>query len=305
MPRTLSTSVLAAIAASQVSPVLFAVVAFADNTYYLFGGIGTLTPAGPASNPLSTFPYGETFTGLGWLVKLSSIPATNKVQAQNITLALSGIPSTLVSEAINQVRITGTATIFLGFYNSSGALLEDPIQVFAGGLDVPTLSDGGDTCTLSITCENPLLSLNLAPNRRFDDADQQIYHPGDLGLSFVDALAGLQLFWPAPANSGTPYPVLLTLAPNGSAVAVGSTQQITATLHFSDGSNFTVPPYTGSATSMIFASTNPSVASVDNTGLVTGRSEGECSIMARSTYYVSGGAPSGQYRAACGIAVYA
>src|SRR5580704_17972406 len=179
MPRSLSPTFLSQLASSGAcAPVLFVVLAFADQTLYLFGGVGTLTPAGPAYSPSSSFPYGQAFTGLGWLAKVSTVPQTTKVQAQNITLSLSGIPSSLVAEAINQVRITGTATVYLGFFNSSGALIPDPIQLFSGALDVPTLDDSGDTSTIAITAENTLLSLNEAPNRTFDDMDQQIYAPG-------------------------------------------------------------------------------------------------------------------------------
>src|SRR5271155_1103948 len=107
MPRSLSPTFLAQLASSGASaPVLFLVLTFANETLYLFGGVNSLTPSGPAYSATSTFPYGQTFTGMGWLGKISAIPQTTKVQAQNITLALSGIPSSLVYEVINQVRIT-------------------------------------------------------------------------------------------------------------------------------------------------------------------------------------------------------
>src|SRR5579859_2633595 len=199
MPRALSSAVLAAISAKTITLAQFAKIAFADNTLYLFNGVGTITPSGPPANPASSFPYGQAFVGLGWLAKLSSIPQTTKVQAQNIVLTLSGIPPSLVAEAVGQVRISGTVTIWYAFFDqSTGALLADPVQVFSGSIDVPSLNDGGDTSTISLACENTLLSLNLAPNRRFDDPDQQIYVPGDLGFSFVEQLANMQLFWPAP-----------------------------------------------------------------------------------------------------------
>src|ERR1700686_3891020 len=111
MPRIISTAVASAIAANTLKLAIFAQLAFADATYYLFTGVGTITPAGPPSNPASTFPYGQTFTGLGWLARISSVPQTTKVQSQNVVLSLSGIPSNLVLEATQQVRITGTATI--------------------------------------------------------------------------------------------------------------------------------------------------------------------------------------------------
>lgn len=309
MPRTLSTAVAAAVASGAVSLAIFVVDVFADDTVYAYTGIGPLTPAGPASNPLSTFPYGQTFTGLGWLLKLSNIPQTQKVQAQNITQSLNGAVAALVQEIVNQVRITGTATIYLGFFDDTGALIKDPVQIFSGGLDVPTLTDDGNSCVAGITCENPLLRLNQAPNRRLDDADQQIYYPGDLGFFATELLQTQQLFWPAPQNSGSPYPVQMTVTPNGAAIAVGGTQQMTVTMTYSDSSTYSIPGGGGGPSFVAdMATTNPAIATVDLNGVVTGVAEGECSVMVRIVYFTSGGggpAPSGQYRAAAGILVHA
>lgn len=296
MPRTFSAAALAALIAAANNPCLFVSIAFANETLYMFSGVGTITPTGPPAIATSTFPYGQTWTGLGWLGKISAIPQTTKVQAQNITLSLSGIPSQLVLDAVNQVRTYGTATIWLGFFDSSGNLILDPIQVFSGALDVPTLTDGADTCDLSITCESPLVSLNLAPNRRFDDADQQLKAPGDLGLSFVNALGNLRLFWPAPVASASPYEVSMTVTPNGADITVGGTVTLTVTLHWSNST-------TTSSSSGRFASTNPQVATVDQTtGVVTGIAPGVCSIVFRRTTF-NGTVPNLIQRCACSVIV--
>src|SRR5262249_33110687 len=158
----LSPAVLAAISGKVVSLAMFVQLAFRDNTLYLYTGLGSITPSGPAYSNLATFPYGQTFTGLGWLGKISSIPQTTKIQAQNVTIALSGIPSSLLNEAIDQVRVDGTLTVWYGFFDSSGNLLSDPVQVFFGAMDVPSLTDDGSTSTIAISCENTLLSLNQA-----------------------------------------------------------------------------------------------------------------------------------------------
>lgn len=297
---------LAAIAAKTLTIALFAEIAFADNTLYLFNGVGQLTPAGPPANPASTFPYGETFIGLGWLGKVSAIPQTTKVQAQNVTLSLSGIPANLVAEAIGQVRISGTATLWLGFFDASGNLLADPAQMFTGALDVPSLTDGGDTCSLSITCENSLISLNQAPERLFADMDQQIYFPGDLGMSFVENVQNMQLFWPAPLNQGSPYPVYATVNPSSIDVAVGATITVSATIKYSDGSTYTFPPGSGSGPSFIvtFASSNTAIATFDlPTHTIKGVSPGECSIMARFPG-IPAGTPDVQYVQAATVFVH-
>ena len=300
---------LAAIAEKTVTIAQFAQIAFADNTLYLWSGVGSIAPSGPPANPAASFPYGQTWTGLGWLAKLSAVPQTTKVQAQNITLSLSGIPASLLSEAIGQVRIAGTCTIWYGLFDTNGNLLADPVQVFFGALDVPSLTDSGDTSTISLTCENTLLSLNLAPNHRFDDPDQQLRFPGDLGFSFVQALGNIQLFWPNPVNNGTPYPVYMTVSPSSVDVAVGGSVTVEVTLHYSDGSTYTQPSGSGSGPAFIInaASSNPKIATWTYaiTGNVTGVSPGECSIMARIPGPSTGGGPGSTYRAICNIFVHA
>jgi hypothetical protein len=307
MSRLLSPTFLAQLASTGASaPVFFVVLEFANETLYLFSGVGTITPAGPAYNPLSTFPYGQPFIGMGQLGKISTIPQTNKIAAQNIALSLSGIPASLVTEAVAQVRITGSATVFLGFMNAAGAVIPDPSQVFAGSLDVPTLDDSGETSTISITCENPLLLLNEAPNRQFDDADQQIYYPGDLGMSFVDALGNLALFWPSPIQNAAVFAVDMFLTPNGADIAVGGTVQLSGTINYSDGSHYTIPPGSGSGAAWQggICSSNPKIATVSIGGLVTGVSPGICLIIARAVYPFSGSQPSNEKRVACTVIVH-
>jgi hypothetical protein len=312
--RSLSTAVAAAIAAPQVSLALFAELSFADNTYYLFSGIGQITPGGPAANPLSTFPYGETFTGMGWLAKLSTIPQTKKVQAQNTTLSLSGIPATLVAEALGQVRITGQVTIWLGFFDNDNNLLADPAQIFFGTTDVPSISDAAESSMIAITCENGLLSLNLAPNRQFDDTDQQIDYPGDLGFSFVTKLGNTPLFWPAPLTTGSPYPLFVTVNLSSPDIAVGGMCTATVTITYSDSSTHTQPGNTGSGPSFltVWASSNPKVAEVSlssTTNNVIGIAPGTCSIEFRIPFSPPGATPGTQgfsqvFRAAASLNVH-
>jgi hypothetical protein len=291
------------------SPGWFVVLEFANETLYLFSGVGTITPAGPAYSPLSTFPYGQAFIGVGQLGRISAIPQTNKVAAQNIVLSLSGIPPGLVTEAVAQVRITGSATVFLAFFGPSGAVIADPIQVFAGSLDVPTLDDSGETSTISITAENPLLLLNEAPNRQFDDMDQQIYFPGDLGLSFVDTLGNLALFWPSPLQNDAVFAVDMILAPDGADIPVGGTVTLSITINYSDGSHYSYPGGTGSGQAFIggISSMNPSIATVALSGVVTGVKPGICLIEARSVFpnpNLGGTQPSNEKRVACKIIVH-
>jgi hypothetical protein len=180
---------IAQLEAGFIKPVLFVELDFLDDTVYVWSGAWPI-------------PWnGQTWQGMGWLGAISLVPETIQTMAQNVTFSLSGIPSELLMDAIGAVRQTGKATIWLGFLDSSNAIISDPAQIFQGHLDVPTAADSGATSTISITAENALVSLNLAPNRRYTDCDQQLDFPQDLGFCDVTAIQAKYLQWPADLTS--------------------------------------------------------------------------------------------------------
>lgn len=185
MPRNLTSQMIAQLQAGLIKPALFLELDFLDDTVYVWSGAWSIVW------------NGQTWQGMGWLGAISLVPETIQVTAQNITLSLSGIPAELMVDAISQVRQNGTATIWLGFLDSSNAIVTDPAQIFQGHLDVPTLTDSGSTCTISITAENALVSLNTAPERRYTDCDQQLDFVQDQGFIEVTALQAKYLQWPA------------------------------------------------------------------------------------------------------------
>jgi Bacterial Ig-like domain (group 2) len=285
MSKNLSPAVLAQIASGSLRPALFLAIAFLDDTVYAWSGLGTLTAPGPAFDPDATFPYGTPFTGLGWLGQIQSVPQVADVVAQNVTLLLSGVPAELVGDAIHAVRQNSAATLWLGLLDGAGNVIGDPAQIFAGHLDVPTITEGAETCTIAITAENPLIDLNRAPSRRYTDVDQQIDFPGDTGFSFVQLLQDYSLVWPWPYQSNnadvSPAPPdFLTITPGESApiaLAAGGTQQLSCIETESEGPTQDVTTIGGS-----WWSSNPAVATVNaNSGLVTAVAQGMCVITKR------------------------
>jgi len=202
MPRNLSPAVTAAIAAPQKSLALFLEIVFVTETIYVWSGLGTVAPSGPAWDPGATFPYGQNFAGVGWLGKISDLPQNTELTAENMRLTLSGIPPELAGDAINGVRLSGSVTVWLAFLDSNNNVIPDPLQIWQGQTDVPTLSEGADVCTLDLTAENALIALNLASNRRFTTLDQQLDFPGDTGFDYVTAMQDLYLTYPDGTLNG-------------------------------------------------------------------------------------------------------
>jgi hypothetical protein len=307
MPRNLSPAVLAATIAPQKSMALFLELAFSNETLWLWSGIGPATGAGPAWDPGATFPYGQVFTGMGWMGRIDSVPQTSELTAENITLMLSGIPVELLGDVINSVRLTGTATLWLAFF-SNGVLLPDPLQLWLGALDVPTVTDGADTCSVSITVENALLALNSASNRRFTTLDQQLDFPGDTGFDYVSAMQDLYLPYPDGTTAGTNItPSNLDAAPaqtQSLVISPAGPQQLVIglTLQMKGVALFVAGPYANAAgtgfqtvtSAGLWSSSDTSVATVTNGsggnpsagggnwgtggGLVTAVGPGNCTI---------------------------
>jgi hypothetical protein len=113
-----------------------------------------------------------------------------------VTFSLSGIPSEMISISLSQVEHNRPATVWLGALDlSTGALIADPYQLFTGFTDVPTIEEGGDTSTITLTAENKLIDLDRARTRRYTTEDQQIDDPTDLGFEFVPSLQDATVVW--------------------------------------------------------------------------------------------------------------
>ena len=172
--RSLSSDMLAAIVAGTLAPIYLVALQFDSGTKYMWTGIGTVVW------------NGQDWEGQGDFLGVSSITQTGDLQAESITISLSGIDTGNVSSALTDVSTLSKANVWLGFLNlSTGAIISDPSPCFTGHLDVATVQDDGADIVISISCENDLIKLAQASERRFTNDDQQIDYPTDTGFQYV------------------------------------------------------------------------------------------------------------------------
>jgi hypothetical protein len=164
-------------------PLFLVSIQFANETIYVWTGLGDLSWSG------------HVYKGIGTLGQLSPITETTETQAQGITLSLSGIPTDLLGDALDNVTVSGKASVYLGFLSSAGALVADPILAFSGLTDQPSIDMSTDSATISIAVENKLTDLNRARGGRYTDADQRARHSTDAGLSYVSWLSDMGVNW--------------------------------------------------------------------------------------------------------------
>jgi hypothetical protein len=176
MARDLTADFKVEIEGRLVRPIIFVFLDFVADPVYIWSGVGTVSW------------NGHTWLGVGNLGGVSAVQETADTIAQNITLSLSGIPTEYLSDVIEAVQQNTDVQVWFGFLADDNSIVADPYQVFWGHIDVPTVTEGADTSTVSITCENPLIDLQRSANRRYTPDDQKIDYPTDKGFEYVASI---------------------------------------------------------------------------------------------------------------------
>lgn len=202
MTRPSTTAFNNAIAADNVDPFFAVKLEFESGSTRLWTGVGDISfEAGSGS---------ETFSGAGDLVSVSAVEETNDIESSGVTVALSGINSSLISLALSENYQGRNVTLYLGLL-SSGAVVADPYILFRGLMDMMDISDSGDTASIQVQAQNRLVALQKAKPRRFTQEDQKLIDPTDQGLSFVNDLQDKTITW----GTGKPEQGLPPVTHNG------------------------------------------------------------------------------------------
>ena len=183
MARNITADVITEITAGRCAPIVLCEMKFSSGTVNLWNGIGDLSWDS------------KTWNGAGQLASISALPEGSDVAAEGLTLSLDGIPTTFIQQVLTECRQGYPVKLWLGFLDSTGAVIADPYQSFAGRMDVPTIQEGADTCKVSITAESRMIDLKRARERRYTHEDQQIDYPGDTGFENVAALQNVSIVW--------------------------------------------------------------------------------------------------------------
>lgn len=181
--RALTPEVIAALEADTVSLALLFEGAFDGGTIRLWTGLGDLSW------------NGETWVGMGDLLAVSAVEDTDQVVAGSVAVSLSGVPADLVQTAIDEAQQGLPGQMWLAVLDSDGAVIPDPISMFAGRLDVPEIAEDEQTCTISISYADMLVDLTRTREWRYTSQSQRQLYPGDAGLDFVTWIQERELRW--------------------------------------------------------------------------------------------------------------
>lgn len=195
MARDLTTATKNALIAETVAPIMLFYGDFASGPVRIWSGYGDLSW------------NGNTWIGVGDFGGVSSVAESEDLRANGVTFTLNGIDPSLVSTVLTDTYQGRECSLHLGAINlSTGALIADPYQLFAGRMDVITIDESADTATISLQAESLLIDLNRPRERRYTYEDQIQLYPGDEGLEFVAGIQDKPIPWgvPTPASGTQP-----------------------------------------------------------------------------------------------------
>lgn len=172
-----------AVTADLVRPIILVQCAFDSGNLNLWNGVGNLT--------VSSVDY----VGAGTLLNIGQIAETSELQANGITVTLSGITDPLLAKARDEDYQGRELKVLLGAMDASNGVISTPVNVFSGFMDTMVINDSSETATIQIAVENRLIEFERTRVRRYTAEDQLIDFPSDKGLEFVADMAEKEIVW--------------------------------------------------------------------------------------------------------------
>lgn len=137
---------------------------------------------------------GQTYIGAGNILSIDLPSESTEISAKAIQIGVNGINSSIVSLALQEPYRDRVVKAYLLFF-SAGAVVQDPYNIFTGYINTMTISDAGETCTISVLAESKLIDLQRPRLRRYTSEDQKLSFAEDLGFDFVTDIQEKTINW--------------------------------------------------------------------------------------------------------------
>lgn len=129
-----------------------------------------------------------TWSGMGAIMSIDPIRETGSVESVGLKVTFSGVPSDLLSLALQTNVMGRTATMWVGVYSEAGALVATPVKEFEGRIDNLEISDMADNSQVVLSIESRLVTLLRAENLLYTDAEQRRRNATDGSMRFINTV---------------------------------------------------------------------------------------------------------------------
>lgn len=184
MTRTLHASWLSQSVAALSQPIQLAEIEFRSQMLRLCTGIGDVTW------------NGQTWIGNGWFEPTDGMLETEEFSEESVDIRLVGVPAATASLVLQESKHGGTLKVWLGFLNSSGAVIADPAPIIPlAHFDYAEIDEMAEGADVRLIYRNFFLDLEKTREYRWNGESQKLFFPGDRGFEYVEGLSKRKLWW--------------------------------------------------------------------------------------------------------------
>ena len=132
---------------------------------------------------------GNTYIGAGNLLNFDGIEESATLQVASARIQLTGVLQDSISLLLSHNYIDRRIVIYKAFISGAGVVV-DPIPIFDGRADSPIIEEdpSAGTCMVTLSAAQHWIDFERRPGRHTNDAEEQIWFPGDKGFEFVSSL---------------------------------------------------------------------------------------------------------------------
>lgn len=138
---------------------------------------------------------GNTYLGVGQFGSISNSSEISDQSTTFIDLTLSGIETGDVAIQLTEHYQGRRGTVWLGLRNITNGELIIPTIIFRGLMDHSRISIEGETASITVRLNSPLVTWDKPNLERYTSADQQRRYPNDKGFEYVPYLQGQTVAW--------------------------------------------------------------------------------------------------------------
>ena len=183
MSRAFGAASAAAFIQPNVQIITFVMLDFASGIVRVHNGLGTYTWGG------------NDWVGVGSLGTVSQLEEGADVSPYGITLTLSALDAVVSGAALNEDYFMRPVSIYIGALSAEDVLLNDPLQMWGGHMDVMSVTAGAENDQVTINCESELAAFDRSSNLKYTTQSQQQFYPGDVFFNFLPKIDGAKIRW--------------------------------------------------------------------------------------------------------------
>ena len=135
----------------------------------------------------------DTYTANGFLHGLSAVSESASINISSMSLRISGINQTIISDTLNNGHLHRTVTIKRAILNDSEALI-DSFFIYKGFIEGMTITDSGESSSVNFSIANHWADFARISGRATNNSSQQHFFDDDLGFEFADQ-ATKRIIW--------------------------------------------------------------------------------------------------------------